>query len=360
MEGRYTGAQLAIFGVEFLRFGWRMERLFRLDSFWEKWSWRLLFCWCDFKFGTTYHESGHGLRAKALGHDYQLLLDKSETKKSFVKEERFFKFFINKMLNLDRAACAYDAKFASESAHNQCIVFAGGVNGNTYLAERVSRSLYEHQDIYFLQGFSYLHNRLYLPVYALHAKHPGKDPYDVVECWKTLGIPVTRKDMALAGIVSFFLSGTTYSVLRATWKGDVESTETAPLEIGWLRLPDVFAYLTSQGVSYKLVNSCRIAEGAHLHFGVERVVRGTPMTEYHIGWKHIFGGVLTRFVHEATITFGQGLNAELSVSIPVFDAFWISVGVEMYSRTSLLGERHSCDFREEPCTIRFLSLSSRY
>ncbi|MDR2412532.1 MAG: hypothetical protein LBD66_02920 [Holosporales bacterium] len=364
-ENRYDNKQIAIFGAEFLRFGWRMERLFHLDEFQERWGWRALLCWFDVKFETAYHETGHGLRARAFGHQYQLVPDKS-VGGAFKKEERFFKFYVDKVLGAARATCRYDNKFTKESestispSKKYCIVFAGGINNNTYFAERICEDIYWHKDLYFMQGFSYLHNRLYLPIYALHARKKDKDPYDVALCWGSLGIPAKKKDMVSAGFLSFFLSGTTYYTFyaagHALWGSGPDPT---PPTICGFRVPDVFSYITSKGVSYRITSTYTILEGMDFHFGVERVMHGRTATEFHMGLRQTVAPWYS-FSYGGMITFGEGVNLEGSVHIPIYDFLYINFSGVLYTDTSLLGERHSRNLRRDHTVCWFFSVSSRY
>jgi hypothetical protein len=379
-ESLYTNAGLAVFGLELMRFCIRAEDYLEFESLWTKIGWNILaFFLLDECFGTAYHEIGHGLRARACGCDFQLLTD-SESKSPFQKDENFFKFFLRELINTKRAACwskwsleEVDNKFFKESCiisvegmdnkafKERCIGAAGGMNNNVYFAEVISNNLYQRQHVHFLEGISYLVNHTYAVCYALIAKRLGDDPVTVSFYWEKLGVPADIKDMGITGVIALLLSGTTYRTLYATWNAlSGNERESRPFSVYGFRVPDIFAYTTSKGMSYKLVSEYEVQDNLHILFGCEHVTYGHAATEMNVGVESNLGKSWHYLVCRGVLTFGHGMNMNVSVQLPILDRLLMTTGVDIYCRDSLLGERHAPNLNKEYSGTGYLSIALKY
>lgn len=381
LEGYYTNQQLATVGVELLRFWVRLEDFWGESSLLVKAGiWFGLYWMCS-TFETAFHETGHGLGMKAFGYDY--MLEHSTNGKPFQKNENFFKFFVNEFVNTKRAACRASGKWMDDIAMKiyrhevginslskddyealvrKSFVFkAGGINNNTYFSERLSNEIFEREDVTISEGVFYFNNQLYGALYAATAKKRGDDPYDMDLCWKTLGLSTKKKDMERAGYIATLTSGTTYRFLYAVWRAfAAPGKQVAPFQVYGVRVPDVFSYATSQGMSYKAVSSYKMDEQRQLLFGVEHVWYGKPATEFNLGLRHSLGKRWCNLSYKGVVTFGKGLCAEGSVSLPVLDSISFNVGGGTYSSKSLLGKRHSTNLTKDHSLNIFCSISYGY
>ncbi|MDR2416647.1 MAG: hypothetical protein LBD15_00530 [Holosporales bacterium] len=380
-EKLYTNKGLVTFGLELARFSIRVEDYWQFESLWAKWGWRALSFWFSWAFNVAYHETGHGLRARAYGYDYQLLTDMKDNS-PYSKDENFFKYFLHSLVNTKRAANRASDEFGKK--HTDVVLFletgagmtlqeakdftkvalifsAGGMNNNTYLAEATSDGLYRRDEIPFLEGMTYAGNQLISAQYAREAKERGDDPYDVELHWKTLGVSATKTDMQRAGVLSFFLSGTTYRMIYAVWNELLHTGRQArPFSVYGFRVPDVFSYTTSKGMSYKLVSEYKVRDNIHVFFGGERVFHGESATEFNVGFEHELGESWRNMSYKCALTFGKGFDAEASVKLPILERLIATIGGAIYSRDSLLGERHATDLRKKYSGTVYASVSIKY
>jgi hypothetical protein len=300
----------------------------------------------------------------------------------FSKDENFFKYYLRNLANTKRAGCeqspAFSAKMnaavefyrtgggvtrqeAESVFKTKLIISAGGLNNNVYLAEVISDDLYRRREIHFLEGLTYVSNQLYAALYARGAKEHGDDPYDVEMCWKVLYIPASKTDMQRAGVFSLLLSGTTYRTLYSMWSSLLHTGRQAgPLSVYGFRVPDVFPYTTSKGMSCKVVSGYAVRDRISLIFGGEFVLYGKRAMEMNLGIEHDLGEVWHNLSYKGVLTFGKGINAEVSAKIPVVDRVIVTVGGALYARDSLLGERNATDLRKERSGTIFASVSVNF
>jgi hypothetical protein len=352
LEGCYTNKQLANFNLEFLR---ASERL--LDCIPEGYSgstmlkgatWFLLFIF-NMAGSTTLHEIGHGLRAKSYGIDFMLMEDMDDDK-SFHKDENYFNFFFKSLFNTNRAACSADETehlnltnyFVNsgkiDELDNFDIIFsAGGINNNTYLAEKISDDIhFKNSNTKFLSYVSYICDLLYGAMYDKTAKKFGDDPYNIINDFNLKGRDDFKKGtISDAGIKSLFLSATTYSFFYSMF------TNKPMAKPYGFRLPDVFPYITTKGMSYKVVSGYEASKTLNLIFGFESVFGKEAATEINLGLNHQISIYTFPISYKGIATFGQGLDLELSCLTPISKYFDIGLGCEIYSVTSLMGQRHA-------------------
>ncbi|GHT59165.1 hypothetical protein AGMMS49531_02640 [Endomicrobiia bacterium] len=296
--------------------------------------------YCDKAVSTTLHETGHGLRAKSYGIDYQLLLDDRD-ESPFKKDENFIKFFLGELLNTKRAACSVDTKqmegleksLDKSSAYNGLIIFAaGGMNNEVQLAEKISDDIYSKKKKPGLFSYAmYLSNRLSPILYGYMAEKPGDDPFSIQYHFKQRGENNFKKEtISNAGWISLLLSATTYSALT-----------DKPLQFHGFRIPDIFPYITKRGMSYKAVSGYEVRDGLNLIFGLERAFKIEPATECSLGISHHMIDNKFPISYSGIVTFGQGFDFEASCSIPLSKSFSLGAGCEIYSVKSLQGQRNA-------------------
>lgn len=371
-ESQYTNKQLVNFGLELIRGTTRLED-FITNNFdnekkkrYTKWFARAMYIlFIHRSFNTAYHEIGHGLRVKAYGKDFQLTFVNNHSK--FKKDQNFFKFFVKNLFNFSRACCRFDFPIYLKDGEIICegfkddedlIVDAGGMNNEVYLTERISRDLHNRGRLTFAESFAYFYGKLSPIGYALLDDligDPNGDPVKINSDYKKLGISATRHDIALGGLMSILLSGTTYSIIKSKFSRDKHVT---PISFYNFQVPDVFSYVTSKGVSYRFVSAYKCMDNLKFLFGAEHVFHGKSTTEVHLGADITFYNANLQFV----TTFCNGFNFEAACCIPVIDSLSINVEAGTYACKSMLGERHSKDLKDgkERCNDIAVSISYRY
>jgi hypothetical protein len=294
----------------------------------------------------------------------------------FSKNEHFFRYFLRSIVNTKRAGCRPSSEFTKEFSdafasgsvakieairRKELLISAGGMNHNAYFADRLSNDLYKRQDIHFLEGMFFLEGQLYAALYARDAKEPGDDPYNVEVCYKALDIKANRTDIRRAGAYSMLLSGTTYRIIYSVWNELLHTgRRAAPLSVFGIRVPDIIPYTTMRGISYKLISEYEVCDDIHILFGGERVLYGESTTELNIGLEHQLGEAWRSLSYKAVLTFGKHFDVEASLSLPILERLSVSLGGGLYDRDSLLGERHTRNFKRRYSSNIFLSFSFLY
>jgi hypothetical protein len=232
-----------------------------------------------------------------------------------------------------------------------CIIMgAGGMNNETCLAENIGYELYTGEQSHSLAHAVYLFSRLSPIQYDLftddnvdHDKTSSDDPLLIRTAFLKKGRNDFKKGtIATAGAISLLLSANTYSICCGK---DLRTLYN-------FRLPDVYSYITTRGMSYKLVSGYQVNKDLRFLFGLETVLKIDQATEYHIGIDHIFRLPLPVRC-KLVFTFGQGLDLESRVQIPISPSFTIGFGLEHYTSSSLDGQRNitSNIFNNNPTTI---------
>ena len=367
-ESQYTNKQLANFGLEVVRGMARLEDFLTSNFDNEekntaRWCARALYIlFIHRALNTAYHEIGHGLRAKAYGKDFQLT--EHNDSGGFKKDQNFFKFFVKKMGNFSRASCRYEGNLKDEE---ELVVAASGMNNETYMAERISKDFHDRGRLSFAESFAYFYGKLSPVVYALSKSSKneeadalsGDDPVAVGGYYKKLGISATKNDIALGGLVSTLLSGTTYSIIKSAFSPDKYAT---PISFYNFQAPDMFSYVTSKGISYRLVSAYKYQDDLKFLFGAEHVFHGKSTTEIHLGVDTTLDSSFYNTNLKVVTTFCNGFNLKAACSVPVMDCLSINVEAGTYSCKSMLGERHSKNMKDGKgrSTDIAVSISYRY
>ena len=360
-EGQYTNKQLANFGLELMRGTARLENFLTdssngTENAVAKWGVRAFYMlFINHAFYTAYHEIGHGLRMKAYGQNF--MLTKSDDYGAFKKDENFFKYFVKELTSFSRAGCRCETRLGNKE---ELVVSAGGMNNETYMTERISEGLHNRNRLSFNESFAYFYGRLAPVIYALSKEDKGynlgDDPVAVQHYYKQLGISAKKNDIALAGVISTLLSGTTYSIGKYAFSSDKYAT---PISFYNFQAPDVFSYITSKGISYKLNSAYKYQDNIKFLFGVEHVFHGKSTTEAHLGIDFTLSSLHNTNMKVVT-TFGQGFDLEAICSVPVTDYLSVNVEAGTYSTKSLLGERHARKLDKGRSSDIAVSVSFRY
>lgn len=351
-ESQYTNKQLANFYLELVRGMARVEDFLANNFDGEektaaRWCARTLYIlFIHRASNTAYHEIGHGLKVKAYGKDFQLT--EHSDNGDFKKDQNFFKFFAKKMGNFSRAACRHEKGLKDEE---ELVIAAAGMNNETYIAERISRDFHDRGRLSFAESFAYFYGKLSPVAYALSKSSKneeadalsGDDPVAVGGYYKKLGISATKNDIALGGLVSTLLSCTTYSIVKSAFSSDKYAT---PISFYNFQGPDMFSYVTSKGISYRIVSAYKYQDDLKFLFGAEHVFHGKSTTEIYLGIDTTLDSSFYNTNLKVVTTFCNGFNLEAACSIPVIDSLSLNVEAGTYSCKSMLGERHSKNMKD--------------
>lgn len=194
--------------------------------------------------------------------------------------------------------------------------------------------------------------------------------------YREIGVKANRHNLAFSYTLSTLISGTTYSFINmfsedndktvneSSYTEKKSGLKAKPIEFKGFRMPDVFSYINTRGISYKIISGYSINNNFKLLFGTEFIGHGKFANEFNLGFMKSFflQKLNSKIIFEILTFFGQGFNIELLCSIPFFDRLSFNFGGESYSNKSLHGERHSMDLRNinGRNSDIFVSLSYRY
>ncbi|MDR2436598.1 MAG: hypothetical protein LBD17_00770 [Endomicrobium sp.] len=287
------------------------------------------------------HESGHALRDKAFGFDYELGGVGRKLEKNifayYAKKMAFqggFDGFCKRII-LERNK---NKKISVIDYYDQNIIIsAGGLNNQMLLSENIGYDMYVRKQYNSLLWAIYLYLKIYPVDYERRAKDDNLsfDPTAIITAFNEKG----RKDfkrgtIGTASLISTFLSATTYSIFTGK-----------PICIAGFRVPNVYTYITTRGMSYKVVSGYEFGKDKYINFGCESVFGKESALEVFVGIDRI--DKLSLPVHlpempihyKCTATFGLSLGIEGSITVPL--SSWLSVGIgcEYYHFSSLQGQR---------------------
>jgi hypothetical protein len=212
------------------------------------------------------------------------------------------------------------------------IASAGGMNNEMYFAEKIADDIYERNQQVSFPLIFHLFCRICPTIYdqLANSKSESNDPTAIIGAFKKKErSDFKRGTISTAGIVSLFLSATTYSIFTQE-----------PLTLYGFRLPDVFPYITTKGMSYKVVSGYEINKDLKLIFGFEKVFGTEPATEFNLGINRTVKLPIP-MQYKGIVTFGRGLDFEATCTVPVSPRFSVGLGCEIYACESLQGQRHA-------------------
>ncbi|MDR0677218.1 MAG: hypothetical protein LBF57_00890 [Holosporaceae bacterium] len=260
--------------------------------------------------------------------------------------------------------------YAGGDLKAEIIFCSGGINNEVFFAEKLADKFHKDGEIGFAESATISGFRSALSYSTkLKKEDEGKSPWlmgnDVLSleaCYKEAGIKVTASDIHRADWISWFLSGMTYSHFIGLWKGISNNRfpRVKALEFGGFRVPDTFAYLTSKGISYKMISGYKWQEDCRIIFAVERVFKGKSATELSLGINKSCGPAFWNASYEVVATVGEGFDLVASCSFPISKDFSLNIGGGTYSTKSLLGERQAKNMKKGRSSDAFISMSYWY
>lgn len=351
-------------------------------------------CFFIIGFDTAYHEFGHAMRFKALGQDYLFVksskngYDATDDKKA--NNKNFFKYLFNvtfvepfsggatlPFLYINNETSAelinefnsfqhqYNSgiknpeeylknkgkthlipelkkfiKLIKEQASQNIITYTGGINNEVYFQEKMTERTYLNNRItisdYIFSIFSKSSIIAYIKTKDELNGSTG-DPEAIETNFKFLGIKADRKKMEKSFLLSILLSQTTYApFLNLSFK---INTSFAPLQYKGFIFPDVFPYITTKGISYRIKSAYKYSDNLIFRFGIEFVAYGESAQEF------IFG-INTKLMWNTRLDFATvfgkyGVNIETTYTIPIIKHLNINLDFDLHSTKSLYGERNA-------------------
>ena len=295
-----------------------------------------IFSYIYYVYQLTLHEVGHGLRIKAHKRDYQLNLASDNRK--FSKDECFWKYFVRSLFNanLSGNTTYYPLKRDTKNlAKEKLIVAAGGINSETYLAERIANAIWEEQLHGNLPIAAYMWARLSPMLYTFNSStSKGNDINNMVTSAETLGVNLDKSNLQTAYSLAL-IGGTAYSMIchLASNHDDIDT-----VTFHNFRIPDIFPYVTSYGLSYKFVSGYKISSDILFNFSYERIFKKNKKHEFSLG----ISGKFNVIDIGSNVYFGcSGFGFDATVSMKLTAKLNLNCRVASYPAKGLMGERHA-------------------
>ncbi len=367
LEEYYTNRQIANFGVElFENIDFVLDKANKIirKGINDEYSKSTLSCilyLIDYyfisSFGTSYHEFGHAMRDKAVGYDYVFIKssadDYDDTDDIKANNKNFFKYFLDKIYYIklsggatmrltdfengnDKLAGIDEQSFYKRSLKEGVIISAAGLNNETYFQEKMTERTYLTNEIT-ISNYLFKLDSVVNDIYYAKNSDKSGDPYKIESFYKGLGINANRKDMARAFLISALLSQTTYGIFyNMLFKQSIIFT---PLQYKGFIFPDVFPYITTRGISYRIKSAYRYSDDLIFRFGIEFIAYGKSTQE-------LIFGINTKLIKDNRLdlltVFGKdGINIETTYTIPIAKHFNINLDFDLHSTKSLYGERNA-------------------
>lgn len=338
---QYNNYDLATFGIELLN---GMD--YMLTEFDDGSRWKNIACagicgYIYYMYQLAYHEIGHGLRCRAHKSEFQLRT--AGESGGYSKSENFFGYFGKLMITFSPCGSAWTHSLlesqntTEDYKKERTLVCGGGLNNEIYLSERIANEVWKGKVYGRTPSMAYLWCRLSPILYALDGSDsPGHDINNILEMYKLRGINVSKNNIQMAYTVSA-IGGTALMVFK-NLTGRSKYIDIEEQTFYNFRIPDVFPYLTSHGVSYKFVSGYKVSEEFRINVGYERVMHGNTRHEISVGGYVDMGD----FAIEANTYFGgAGFSLEAGMSYKLSNRLKINCRVASYSTESLIGERQA-------------------
>ena len=220
-------------------------------------------------------------------------------------------------------------------AKERLIVAAGGINHEMYLAERIADGIWNGNLRGSLPIGAYMWARISPMLYSFNSSgSSGHDINNIEKFAKELGVNISKSKLQTAYTISL-LGGTIYSMIchLSSHNNDIE-----PVTFNNFRIPDIFPYVTSYGVSYKFVSGYKMNDIVSFNLGYERVFHGKRKHEFSLG----INSKLDILDFGANIYFGcVGLGIDAIAAIKVTEKISLNLRLASYATRGLMGERHA-------------------
>lgn len=336
LDSQYNSYDLATFGLELINVGdYLIGKIDRTSTMKRALS-GVLFSYVYYMYELAYHEMGHGLRCRANKGEFQLMTEKETG--NYSRSENFWSYFFKCIGRCSASGVTVtNVPTALIDSANKVnlLIAAGGLNHETYLAERISNAVWTRKLHGKTSFIGYMLARADALMYALNESNsPGHDINNAEIAYKNLNINVSRSNFKTAYMLGL-LGGTTFSMIKGI-RGGFDSSDIEPMTFHNFRVPDIFPYITSHGISYKFVSGYSVSDFFKINAGFERVIHGNTKNEFSIGAFAIFGDLEV----ESNLYFGgSGFNIDAALSWKVAQRLKLNCRFSSYSSKSLIGER---------------------
>ena len=359
-ESYYTNKYIANFGIEYLNLSnlfidKAIDKLFEYDKLYEqKSNLRHIANFTSFLikfyiiegFTTAYHELGHAMRNSAVGYDYYFGISNINAYHDMlIHNKNFFSFlFDTTFVRPLKGGYTASIKSTKIETKTDLIISAAGINNETYFQEKVIERNYLNNNLNISNFFYFISSKIGNIRYVISSKkYKNNLPYDpnsVLINYRLLNINVDRDDLIKSFAISILSSQFTYSFLYSIFSGEYyKQHRVEPLKYKSFFLPDIFPYMTSKGISYRIKSGYKYSDNLSFRFGIEFVTIGNYTQEFIFGINKKFEN---NQILDFTTIFGKyGVNFELTHTIPVSKYINFNLDFDIYSTKSLHGERNA-------------------
>lgn len=333
-----SNGQLANFGLELIDAGdYFIDKIDNGNQS-QKVIVGLGFSYLYYIFNVAYHEMGHGLRAKAFDLKYDLQTSNEKNSKG-KNRENFFGYYLRSLVKFSLSGSTTTEGNLND--YEKLIISAGGVNNETYIAERISdriaRGKYSGG---LLHKLAYYISKTGPMFYSYsNSNSPGNDINNIVTYYKNLGINLNKGNIKTA-YTATLAGGVLISGIESYFSRRVDPESSM---LSNIRTPDIFSYMTSYGVSYKFVSGYKLSELTDLKFGFEHIFKGNSKNEFSIGVIKRFESQYLPEVSGMLYCGCNGMSVEGSAGFNLTSKLRLSCGGAIYSTRSLHGERMAND-----------------
>lgn len=335
-DSQYNNYDLATFGLELINGMDYVLTEFDDGSRWKNVACASICGYVYYMYQLAYHEIGHGLRGRAHKSNFQLF-----TAGDLEGSSNFWGYYGKLMLQASFSGSTYTPSLLSNTEEDynkeQTIISGAGINNEIYLSERIANEIWKGKIYGKTPAIAYLWGRLSPILYALdNSNTPGHDINNILNYYNLRGINVSRLNIQTAYTISA-IGGTSLMVLK-NLLGRSKYIDIEEQSFHGFRIPDIFPYLTSHGVSYKFVSGYKVSEEFRINVGYERVMHGNTKHEISVGGYFDRGD----FAIEANTYFGgAGFSVEAGMSYKLTNRLKINCRVASYATESLIGERQA-------------------
>ena len=233
------------------------------------------------------------------------------------------------------------------------IIVAGGLNNNVYMAQRIEDAIWFNQGQHMQLTTNYFKDKastfvqvfqgsLFSYLGGENSSETTSDHNRLVKVWdEHLDIHVSRTELQLYSILSYFLSAQTYMNLYQvyqTWTNG--ETHVYPAEWKGFRLPNVSLYLTTKGPTYNVRTGYRWDNDLFLIAGTEFVLSGKQQVEGTLGIRKVFPDLGNLYVHAEAVFNQKAIGGTVSVGGTFNKLINAEVGVSYHDKDTFYGERH--------------------
>lgn len=294
------------------------------------------------------HEFGHADRAYAARADkVSVQHDDGDTSHS-----NFFTYFPESVAVRGGGTTTFGGGSPEAPENWPAVVTMAGINTETqYAASLVRRFYLRGGDISNLIGYSLGKFAPYLYILEwedreVEGETAQGDVSDILDYYDQQGYDIGESDIERGTWISVGTSQSSYLLALSTisWlfagrhHHDIQS-----VELGAFKLPDLSFYLTTSGLSLRLLTGYRSGRTT-FPFTIEQVYKGDPRTEVSVGFRHTFPAAPIPLTLGTTAYLAfEGFGFDASARVSLTDYARIDLGLAFLDRNTLHGERNTMD-----------------